>query len=67
MVSVEACGANGADKERKKLEKGKKIQKVLKERTVDDLLEDLEVQLPSLLEHIRDFKIQRRDDDKNVA
>ena len=30
----------------------KKIQKVLKEGTVDDLLEDLEVQLPSFLEHV---------------
>ena len=32
--------------------KVKKIQKVLKEGTVDDLLEDLEVQLPSFLEHV---------------
>ncbi|CAH3185100.1 unnamed protein product [Porites lobata] len=30
----------------------KKIQKVLKEGTVDDLLEDLEVQLPSFVEHV---------------
>ena len=30
----------------------KKIQKGLKEDTVDDLLEDLEVQLPSFLEHV---------------
>ena len=54
MVSVGACGTNGAGKERKKHEmKGvKKIQKVLKEGTVDDLLEDLEVQLPSFLEHV---------------
>ena len=30
----------------------KKIQKVPKEGTVDDLLENLEVQLPSFLEHV---------------
>ena len=54
-------------KKGKSMKRVKKIQKVLKEGTVDDLLEDLEVQQPSLLEHIRDFKIQRRDDDKNVA
>ena len=52
MVSVGACGTNGAGKERKKHERVKKIQKVLKEGTVDDLLEDLEVQLPSFLEHL---------------
>ena len=52
MVSVGACGTNGAGKERKKHERVKKIQKVLKEGTVDDSLEDLEVQLPSFLEHV---------------
>ena len=34
-------------KKGKSMKRVKKIQKVLKEGTVDDLLEDLEVQLPS--------------------
>lgn len=36
----------------KSLKRVKKIQKVLKEGTVDDLQVDLEVQLPSFLEHV---------------
>ena len=39
-------------KKGKSMKRVKKIQKVLKEGTVDDLLEDLEVQLPSFLEHV---------------
>ena len=39
-------------KKGKSMKRVKKIQKVLKEGTVDDLLEDLEVQLPSFLEHL---------------
>ena len=39
-------------KKGKIMKRVKKIQKVLKEGTVDDLLEDLEVQLPSFLEHV---------------
>ena len=39
-------------KKGKSMKRVKKIQKGLKEDTVDDLLEDLEVQLPSFLEHV---------------
>ena len=39
-------------KKGKSMKRVNKIQKVLKEGTVDDLLEDLEVQLPSFLEHV---------------
>ena len=39
-------------KKGKSLKRVKKIQKVLKEGTVDDLLVDLKVQLPSFLEHV---------------
>ncbi|CAH3184308.1 unnamed protein product, partial [Porites lobata] len=39
-------------KKGKSMKRVTKIQKVLKEGTVDDLLEDLEVQLPSFLEHV---------------
>ena len=39
-------------KKGKSLKRVKKIQKVLKEGTVDDLQVDLEVQLPSFLEHV---------------
>ncbi|CAH3182899.1 unnamed protein product [Porites lobata] len=39
-------------KKGKSMKRVKKIQKVLKEGTVDDFLENLEVQLPSFLEHV---------------
>ena len=53
MVSGGACGTMVQAKKGKKLEKGKEHSESSKGGyTVDDALEGLEVQLPSLLEHV---------------